>query len=100
MQKANINPGNNAEAGSRDSSPGACPACASVKGEAGKDGAWGNRDRDGLEPGSRQGRRRWLGVNSEGDSVLWVGHQEGLQTGGYERKADEPGEGPVVALNT
>lgn len=38
----------------------------------------------------------WLGVNSEGDSVLWVGHQEGLQTRGYESKADEPGEGPVV----
>lgn len=57
LQKANINPGNNTEAGSRDSSPGAYPACASVKGEAGKDGAWGNRDRDGLEPGSRGGRR-------------------------------------------
>lgn len=38
--------------------------------------------------------------NSEGDSALWAGYQEGLQTGGYERKADEPGEESVVAQST
>ena len=52
-----------------------------------------------LEAGEA-GHTCWLGVDSEGDSTLWVGHQERLQTGGYERKADEPGEGSVQAQNT
>lgn len=52
-----------------------------------------------LEAGEA-GHTCWLGVDSEGDSTLYVGHQEGLQTGGYERKADEAGEGSVQAQNT
>lgn len=96
-----INPGDNRGAGSRDCSPGAYGACDCVKGETGKDGAWKNGDQDGLEPGSSGGRTHMLaGGGFRGRSDTMVGHQEGLQTGGYERKADEPGEGSVQPQNT
>ena len=95
-RRQHINQGNNREAGSRDCSPGAHPVCACVEGGAGKFGAWKNEDQDGLEPGSRGGRTQMLtggGFRGRIKHTLWVKHQERLQTGGYERKADEPMEG-------
>lgn len=102
-RRQHINQGNNTGAGSGNCGPGVHPACACVEGEAGKGGAWENGDQDGPEPGGREGRMQMpagSGLREKIKHTPWVRRQEGLQTGGYERKADEPGEGSVLAQST
>lgn len=102
-RRQHINQGNNPGTGGGDSSPADHSACARVEGEAGKDGAWENGDYERLEPGSKRGRMQMLnggGFRGRIKHTLQAGHQEGLQTRGCKRKADEPGKGSVLAQSS
>lgn len=87
-------------AGSAVQSPSCLCLCG---GRAGQYRACENEDRDGMEPRCKGGRMQMLigdGFRGRTTHTLWVKHHKRLQTGGYDRKTDEPMEESVLASST